>query len=132
MSEVTSDKEARAAAKGFVLRRPQPNELFLDLDDEDSCRVFWENLPIVDETETSSGSTDGVEAIAVTPSPSGEPWHFHVVVTMRGQPSPTTRIYLQAMLGSDRLHEALALRELARGMDDATVLFERPERPEPL
>lgn len=122
MSDVTPDKEAKAAAKGLVIRRPELHELFLDLDDEAACAVFWSNLPILREAGF------GIEGFTWGPSPSGRPWRFHVVVAMsRPVESPEERVFLQAVLGSDRLHEALALRELVMGEPDATVFFERPE-----
>lgn len=133
-SPVTIDKEAKAAAKGLVVVRPKPEELFLDLDDEAACRVFWENLPIVDEALRLSPDpwqSNAVEGFTVAPSQSGKPWRYHAIVTLRRPVAARERVLLQAVLGSDRLHEALALREIAQGIPDATVFFERPEIPFP-
>lgn len=128
MSGMTVDKEAKAAAKGCILRRPEPHELFLDLDDEAACRTLWENLPIVD-----AAGPGRVLRVEVTPSPSGAPWHYHAVVALdRPVTSFRERVLLQSLLGSDRMHEALALREIAAGLPDATVLFELPPAGPPL
>lgn len=113
------DKAAKAARLGLVIVTPAPNELFIDLDSEDACTTFWEHGPIFASIVT---------AVFVSVSPSGYPWHYHVTVTLnRAVASYDERLMLQAMLGSDLLHEALCWREHAHGLDAPTVFFEKPE-----
>ena len=110
-----------AKAKRLVIVFPHDDELFVDLDDEASCQLFWDQLEIVN-------SMVSVRAFAVQPSPSGAPWRYHAVVRLgRRVRNSVERSALQMMLGSDRVHEALSFREALQGEKDACVLFERPE-----
>jgi hypothetical protein len=61
----------------------------------------------------------------MTTSPSGEPGHAHVVVTLeRPVRDMRERIMLQALLGSDPMRELLSWRRLEDGADeDAISLF---------
>lgn len=118
MSEWTENATAAATAKGLVVVVPKANELFVDIDDEESRTLFEARIGIV------------VDVIPCTwvmrPSPSGLPGHFHVTVTLPLEVTAIERIALQACLGSDRLHELLSWRALMRGSSMPTLFFERP------
>jgi hypothetical protein len=112
-------KEEKAREKGLVIVRPGPRELFVDLDHWGACRMFWEHAPLFESI---------IETFRFAPSASRMPGRFHVTVTLnRDVASAEERIMLQALLGSDLLHEALSWREAAiEKLPDPTVFFERP------
>lgn len=113
-------KADKARALGLEIVSPHPNEIFLDLDDEAACAVFWENVQIL-------GAVGTVMDFRVWPSNSRAPWRYHAVVWLtRDVRDANERILLQLLLGSDRLHEALSWRENFQGLDDVTVFFEAP------
>ena len=106
-----------AAAKGCVIVLPKDEELFLDIDDEFSLRVFYDNVWRLD---------DLVAGFRRAPSPSGKPGREHITVTLsRPVRDAFERIMLQALLGSDRLHETLSWWAASRGIENPTVFFEK-------
>jgi len=103
-----------AAAKGCVVRVPGPRELFIDIDSE-AAHDSFERL--------RKAFPPGLIASEVrTRSPSGNPWHFHIVATLsRDLQDDRERVMLQAFLGSDPMRELLSWRRIENGSDSAAV-----------
>lgn len=111
-----------AAALGRVIVYPKPNELFLDIDDGDSMKLFLDRYPILG---------DLVEEYDERPSPSGKPYRFHITVTLsRPVKDDFERIMLQTLLGSDRFHEILSWKAASLGIEQPTLFFELPPKEE--
>lgn len=123
MSDTGRDPEEKAKELGLVVRYPAPNELFIDIDSQGElynfeslfdifCEHYWDDVP-----------EDGpVPSFVMTPSPSGKPGRYHIVVTLpREVPSQKERIVWQALLGSDATREALAYF-----VDNRCCFFEKP------
>lgn len=120
VSDHSRSAEVAAAAKGLVVVLPGPCELFVDIDCAEDLVAFEKSIAVLD--------TDGAWTVVRRPSPSGRPGRFHVVITLeRPVKDAFERIMLQAILGSDRLHESLSYQAAARGVANPTVFFERPE-----
>jgi hypothetical protein len=121
MSEWSDRAEESAKAKGLVVHRPDPNELFIDIDDESSLAVFHQTIGLL-------GSQ--VLGFSRAPSPSGAPHRFHIRVRLdHDLKNDFERVALQALLGSDRLHEMLSWVAAGRGVVGVSVLFEKPVAP---
>ena len=121
MSDVGNREEAEivAAKKGLMIVTPAANELFVDIDDCESWHVFMRHFHIVKAALPGCVYTK-------RPSPSGAADRFHVVVTLpRDVATVFERIMLQALLGSDRLHETLSWRAAACGSPEPTLFFEK-------
>lgn len=109
-----------AKAKGLVVVHPGPCELFIDIDDWQSLRRFQAQWGIV--KDQIGGSYE------VRSSPSRKAHRHHVYVTLdRPVVDNAERIMLQALLGSDLLHEVLSWLSHVRGETAPTLFFERPE-----
>ncbi len=103
-----------ATSKGLVVKIPEPNELFLDID----SRADFEHF------QNIIGCLPDVRGWVRTPSKSGYP-KCHVVVTLNKIVSAEERILLQACLGSDRLHELLCYLAKCQGNPQPSVFFEK-------
>lgn len=120
MSDHAAHAEATANSRGLIVVLPGDEDLFIDIDDAESMAVFDRNIEIVK-------ASDNVIEIKKTPSPSGKDGRFHIVVTL-GRPikDALERIMMQALLGSDRLHETLSWQGAVRGDANPTLFFEKP------
>jgi hypothetical protein len=108
---------ARAEKKGCVVVFPEPNQLFIDIDDLESLQAFERVFSIVQEYLPC--------AYVKTPSPSGNHDRWHIVVTLeRPVRDDIERIALQAILGSDRKREAHDMRRALAGHPTPTRFFE--------
>jgi hypothetical protein len=116
--EIRSDMAAaEAKERGCVVVLPKENELFIDIDSEEQDGAFERAIAIYRRHRS---------AVAVkTPSPSGEPDHFHVVVRLTKTVDARERIMLQACMGSDPVREMLSLLRLERGDPNPTLFFEK-------
>ena len=122
MSDWTEEMTKAATAKGLVVVRPKANELFLDIDDAESLATFHKGVGFLGTL---------VHGFTRKPSPSGAPDRLHVTVTLgRDVKDQFERIALQALLGSDRLHEMLCWEAATRGVLDVCVFFEKPQEPD--
>lgn len=122
MSEIRDETEmfAEARKRGCVVLWPRANELFIDIDSAEDYARYKTALPIFREIHPVIETKE-------TPSPSGKPWRMHIIVKLASPvPDDTTRIYWQALLGSDAGREALALKHLRDG-HPPTVFFEKPD-----
>ena len=118
-SGVRTDWEVVADYDRELARRLLPRIVYGGRNDEESLQVFRRNMAALGSLVRYSTWTE---------SPSGKPHHMHVRVRLsRPVKHPYERILLQAVLGSDRMHEALSWNEVDRGLDDPTVFFEKPE-----
>lgn len=119
------DPFVEAEKRGCVVVEPEANELFVDIDDEASLAVFYKQIEIF-----SRGRPRPIP-YRMTPSPSGEPHHFHIVVTWPEDVGDEYhRLGLQAILGSDRTREALCWLRHENGDSPVTVFFEKAEEPQ--
>lgn len=112
---------AIAKTKGCVVRTPAPNELFIDLDSEAAYKTF--------NQQCNAAPKYLLLNKLLTPSPSGEPYHYHVVLQLsRPVRDERERILLQALFGSDLMRELLSWRRLEDGTDPGAIslFFEKP------
>lgn len=125
MSDVYDNPDAKAAELGLDVKRPEPNELFIDLDSDDAKDEFEHNLIVFNERLGAFYGGGGT----TTTTPSQTEGHYHAIVRFSTAVkfSAEERICLQALLGSDRVREILALGQVRSGLEhDATVFFEAP------
>lgn len=115
VANLNADK--RAEARGCYVVDPEPNQLFIDIDREEDYEYFKKNV---------NWLKDIIECWHVSPSPSGKPGHYHIVVTLkRSVRDAFERIGLQAVLGSDRLREVLSWRNAMNNSGRPTCFFEK-------
>jgi len=113
-----TNDDINALLRGCVIVHPRPNQLFLDIDDEDHRAVFDELFPRMAEV------WPGV-SYEIRESPSGAPGHYHIVVTMPRDFTELERIALQAALGSDQKQALYSLvRVLALGQTGVIKFYE--------
>lgn len=120
-------EEAQAAAnkKGLVIVIPEENQLFIDIDSAEDAAIFDRHINILGPEGILGESL--IVSFERAPSPSGKEGREHITVTLaRPVESAVERIALQAVLGSDRLHEALSLTRALCGAEHPTVFFEKP------
>lgn len=119
MSDWSIDAVRVASERGLVVRYPAPDELFIDIDSSTSLATFERNRDVLKDT---------IVGHRIDPSPSGKPYHFHIRVKLvRNVRNDAERIGLQALLGSDTLHEALSWRAANAGHENVTLFFEKPD-----
>ncbi len=112
---MTLDETFKSAiAKGMVVKIPSDHELFLDIDSKEDFTHFQKII----------GYLPDVKGWIRSESKSGYP-KCHVTVTMNRVVTNGERILLQAVLGSDRLHELLSYLASRQGHTHPTVFFER-------
>lgn len=117
-----SDAARGAQARGNVIVYPEDNELFIDIDSEQHFNTFRECWAIFKQ---HCASAEYIERS----SPSGEKFHYHVVVKLPFMVDATERIAMQAALGSDPKREILSLvRLLLKGDTKATLFYEKPAK----
>lgn len=102
-----------AESKGFTVYRSDSTHLLLDLDTPGAVEQYNKVFHVVDELY-------GVTKVESWSSKSG---NVHKYLTLDRAVGPGTRLGLHAMLGSDGLREALALRRLNDGINEPSILF---------
>lgn len=124
--EVDTSEEAfsKAKARGLVALAPKPNELFVDIDDEQSMEAFALRRAIFDRHILPLPGL--VEAV---PSKSGRPGKFHITLQLERDITDLERVLFQLMLGSDPVRELLSYRRILNGDPHATLFFELPPAP---
>ena len=123
MSEVQSFKAAQeeANAKGLRLLWPNDQQLFVDIDDEFSMQLFDRGMKAI------LAFWPDAKVTRKTPSPSGKPGRYHIVVELNRKAPLTAseRLTLQALLGSDPKREILGHVQLAEDEVRVTRFFEK-------
>ncbi len=108
-----------AAANGCIVVTPEPNEVFVDIDDARSFDVFNRHIEILKELGI-------VASFKVGDSPSGKPERKHITVTLTEPVSgDEQRVLFQALLGSDLLREILNWKRIRLGITPVSVFFEK-------
>lgn len=114
----------RSQEDGIVIVTPKANELFLDIDSEDSLTYFEKaSAPLF-------ANKFGAFTYKVTSSRSGKEGHYHVVISMEDRVfDKTERVAFQACLGSDRKRELLSLYDYFNDPSTPpTVFFEEKKK----
>lgn len=118
----------RAAVEGLEVVYPEPNQLFVDIDNEHSYRLYLNQTGILQKFV-------GIFAVKENPSKSSTPdsrYKLHITLTFDSVTFTTLeRLALQAMLGSDRVREILGYVEY-KGNDPTPVLFLEKTAPKQL
>jgi len=108
----------KAKEKGLTVVFPEENELFIDIDDDSSMRMYVKNSPLI-------WRHLGVEKETIRASKS--PKHEHVVMKLSQKVSPLERLVLQACLGSDRTRELFSYLHYLDGDPNPFLFFEKEE-----
>lgn len=118
--------KAEAAKLGREVVLPTSNQLQLDIDSDEAFRDFIRRF---ERLEEMLGRKENVHVFhEIYQSPSGEPGHYHVTIELPYEPrSECERIFLQTLLGSDPMREALGWRRMMDGDPHPTLFFELPE-----
>jgi hypothetical protein len=110
------DARKKAKRENLVIKTPLNNELFIDIDTDADLAEYDRNYGVIDELY-------GIDETYMTASRT-KPEGKHIVVTLSQCVTPTERIMLQAILGSDRTREALSLWRVRNNDPDPTLFFE--------
>lgn len=114
---------AAATARGCIVIEPNECELFIDIDDEASATHC---IAGINRIKARIKDID----YRMSPSPSGSPGRFHIVVTVPGRVfTPIERVAWQAALGSDRMRELNSLCDILDGDPLPTIFFEKADGP---
>ena len=125
--DTREDLERIAASRGCYLRTPLDHELFLDIDSAQALEQFEKLWKVFIAHCRHVGHSDPTKEI--TPSASGEPGHYHIVIRLGWRVSALERVMLQACLGSDPMRELLSWRRANEDSEEdvITVFFEKLE-----
>lgn len=107
-----------AEANGLLVVTPKENELFIDIDGRYAFEFFLKQIERYQKFEHVVYSW--------TPSKSGLPYR-HVVVTLPRPITSIERIFLQALLGSDRGATLFSYIKERNGDANPVMFFEKPE-----
>lgn len=113
-----ADEDAKA--RGCVVIKPKPKELFIDIDREADLVWFLKSIDRVANWLPCTWE--------VKDSPSGVAGRHHVYVTFERDLSVWERVALQAVLGSDRTRELLSVLRILSGDPNPTLFFEKEEK----
>ena len=107
--------------EGEVIRLPQPNELLIDIDSEESLKNF--------EATFAKFDLHVMRILTVVRYPSrsggtGLPQE-HVVLTLERDITPTERVMFQAFLGSDPMRELLSYVRILNDDPGPTLFVDR-------
>lgn len=125
MSGGPEKPETKAARLGRRVVYPGPDQLFIDIDSDEQLVQHLRVLAVLVEHGALQVST-----WSKAPSPSGQPGHAHVTIQLAESVRPMDereRIFMQAMLASDPVREALSLVQLRAGEPSPVVFFELPD-----
>lgn len=99
---------------------PEPDELQIDVDNEQATLTFQAQLEILERYV-------GVVEVKTRPSKSGEPGKYHITVKTKVNVLPMERILLQACMGSDLKREFLSYVQLVNGDPNPVLFLEHKE-----
>jgi hypothetical protein len=119
----TSDFSSRTAfdqatQDNLVVVKPEPNQLFVDIDNLFGQAIYEKNI------EKLAGFYT-VLSIEYHPSKSGLPNKQHITITLAQPVEPMERLILQAFLGSDLTREFLGLQRIKANDAVPTLFLER-------
>ena len=114
--------ETKAARLGRRVVYPGPDQLFIDIDSDEQLVQHLRVLAVLVEHGALQVST-----WSKAPSPSGQPGHAHVTVQLATPMDERERIFMQAMLRTDPVREALSFVQLRAGEPSPVVFFELPD-----
>lgn len=116
-----AESKTFASENGLFVILPGKNELFIDYDSDAEKKAGLDLLRLF--TRYYERRTPG-EQIQVSwwRSKSGTGWHAKIVLPF--ELSPSERVGLQAIFGSDRAREVFSYLRLLRGEENATIFFE--------
>lgn len=101
----------------LVVKLPEPNQLFIDIDSLADLGTFHGNYGLIDQYV-------GIEGFVITESRNGGEGK-HIVVTLSKNITLTERCLLQAILGSDLRREAHGFWRIMQGSTTPTLFFEK-------
>ena len=108
----------KAEAEDLKVVLPEPNQLFIDIDNDFAMALFEKNY--TDFVQWYCPTGDPV----ITPSKSGGE-RRHVTITVKDHLKPKERLILQAFLGSDLKREFLGLQRIKAGDKNPTLFLEK-------
>lgn len=114
---------AKKASKSTRFVPARANELQIDIDSNAALNLFRAHWHIFN-SRMAAYRKPITSLTTIEPSPSGKRGHWHITITFQRALDPTTRIALQAVLGSDRMRELLSLCRLLNGSPIPTLFFE--------
>lgn len=121
MSHRTAEYIMEMTASGYVIIYPQPNQCFVDIDNNEQFERLNDGLNLL--------CSMGIEVEdTIKPSISGKPDHYHAIVTFPFDLSPYERVAYQAALGSDHRREVLSLIGLRKDIEPTTIFAEKPDQ----
>ena len=116
--EAYQEAISKAQEDGFVVVQGSPTFLLLDLDDPASEQQYNRVLPLLQQN---------LAAIEYErwASKSGK---LHILVQLSLPLPITTRIALQAVLGSDSVREMLSILAVSQGVEEPSLLFKPSQK----
>lgn len=122
--ETIASGEAYKAAEilGMEVVLPQDNQLQIDIDNEESYKVYLGNLV----RYKLHFADNPVLFTEEKPSKSGKEGKRHITVTLADPISNEQRILFQALLGSDPVREMLSYIRLVNDDEHPTLFIEKP------
>lgn len=121
---IKSDRAfADAKILGYTVVLPEPNQLQIDIDNEQARTVYSKNI---DRFQAHIADLQGEAQEA--PSKSGKPGKSHITLTLNlDRINPENRILYQLMLGSDPVREFLSYIRWINGDSAPTLFYEKKE-----
>mgnify|MGYP001560624996 CR=1 FL=1 len=119
MSEGARNPFLVAAEAGLSCIEPEERDIFVDLDSQQDEYVMAAILALLKENGYF------IDVVKITRSQHG---NKHAYLRGPVPLSDTERLFLQAILGSDRKREALGLIRSINGFKPVTVFFEVPSK----
>lgn len=116
-SLASSSAYSYATQHGLRVVLPRANELLIDIDSSRQLEIFDRNYP---RLIRYVGVIDRIEKA----SRSGEYGRRHITVVLERDVTPTERILLQAVLGSDLTREFLSYARILEGDPNPTLFLE--------
>jgi hypothetical protein len=111
-----------ANANGLEVVLPESNEVFLDMDDDESYKVFNRNREIIERFLK-------ITHVKETTSRNG---NKHIYVGFERDLSMLERLVIQAVLGSDRRCVGHQMRKMLEGDPNPVLFFEKAPAPKRL
>ena len=106
-----------AEANGLLVVVPLPNQIQIDIDSDADYAVYTSNYPTVARIRT-------ITAQSCQPS-RNKIEGKHITLTFEETLTPIERIAFQAILGSDRIREALSLERIYNNDPTPTLFLEK-------